>query len=100
MGNTNTRKRGGGCGCGKGILFRGGYEYSRRATNARRHRLKSRIIASRRPLPRRAAGGADDDAPVILKRVVFVGDGVDAEERQEDAVDKLPVPEDTSTIEG
>ena len=47
-----------------------------------------------------AAGGADDGVLVILKRIIFVGDGVDAEERQEDAVDKLPVPEDTSTMEG
>jgi len=51
---NSTRKRGGGCGCGSNnMILRGGYEYSRRATKARRHRLKSRILASRRPLPPR-----------------------------------------------
>ena len=51
MGNNTTRKKGGGCGCGSNnMILRGGYEYSRRATKARRHRLKSRILASRRPI--------------------------------------------------
>lgn len=56
MGIRRTKKRGGGCRCGGGLLgklLRGGYEYSRRATRARRHRLKSRIVANRRPLPHR-----------------------------------------------
>ena len=54
MGNTGTSTNGGGCGCkSNNAIQRGGYEYSRRATKARRHRLKSRILASRRPLPPR-----------------------------------------------